>query len=261
MDKIRTDFKGGMPAIQEHFGYLQNAYGKAFEALVESLNYNLPGFILYGCQSVDNGSTYTISAGAIVLNGEILQVDSHNVTKQSGYTYTWSVDETDDPDGTMIFFDGSSKNVYAKRRGKVRGWIPPSGSYMLLGQEQKMEDLIKDLLPTYVEPNAPEWQELSYNNGWQEFTDPGFGKALFTKLFNGFVQIEGYVHPGSATSETVSQLPAGSRPASKVMFITPLHEKRVEIDVDGYIKIPNYYTGHVSYYLNVIFPTDRNNVV
>ncbi|MCF8218692.1 MAG: hypothetical protein K9J21_06890 [Bacteroidales bacterium] len=262
MDKLRTNFTGGLPAVQEIFKFMQDANLASFESIVKALNYSDPGFILYGCDYTDNGTNFTINSGAIVLNGEVLLVDSHNVSKTTNYRYTWCVEETDDPDGAMQFYDGSTNSVFAKRRGKVQAWLAPIGTYMDLGSEPRMTDLINDFLPSnLVQASVPDWYSLSYANGWDSYANSSHVQALYTKLFNGIVHLEGYVSPGSATGAIVAQLPTGYRPASYVRFVTPEYGKLVSIDKSGNISINLYDTGDTRYYFNIQFATDLSNLV
>lgn len=247
-----------MPAIQEHFDFIHNASYKAFEAIVKSFGYNAPGYILFGCNYTENASSYTINPGAIVLDGEILVVDGHTVSKQSGVSYFWYVDETDDPEGTMQFFDGNTYNVYAKRRGVVAAQVPPAGSYMYLGQEPRLPDLIHNLIGNNYVSNSPlSWISPTMLNGWTHNLSSGKQGLLYTKQANGIVKLIGHILPTNATGFVITQLPQGYRPAFTAQSNwVDLNGKLVTIETSGDVKINNYSTSDVNgYYIQAEFPT------
>ena len=253
MDKIRTSYKGGMPALQEHFSYMQEAYGKAFEAIVKSFNYDAPGYILWGCQFTETSSNYTIEPGAIVLDGEILLVNNHTIAKDSSVTYYWDIVETDDPEGEMQFYDGNTYNVYAKRRGKVKsGGIPTGINPLVLGQEPRLPDLIDNLVGGKYVNKGRSWHSPNYINGWSGYSGTDMAPVVYNKK-DDIVHIEGYVKPEAATSEVMAVLPVSYRPAHLVRYKTPEYAKNVRINPAGEIKIVSYATTDTRYYLNISF--------
>ncbi|MCF8219400.1 MAG: hypothetical protein K9J21_10520 [Bacteroidales bacterium] len=260
MDKIKTNYKGGMPALQEHFAYMQEAYSKAFEAIVKSFDYNEPGYILYGCHYTETSTDYTIEPGAVVLNGEILIVDGHTVTKQSGtlISYFWGVEETDDPNGEMAFYDGDTYNVYARRRGIIKVSTPPLGSYMVLGQEKRIPDLIDGLVgDNYVAKKLLSWISPVLLNGWTHQLANGKQGLLYTKQANGIVRVIGYILPSSATNHIITQLPQGYRPPFPVQSNwIDLNGKLATVETTGEVQINNYNTADsAGYYIHLEFPT------
>lgn len=258
MDKLRTDYKGGLPAVQEHFEFLQDAYSKGFELIVEALKYET-GFILYGCDFSEDSKKYTINSGAIVFEGEVLQVDSHTVTKETGRQYYWGIKETDDPDGDYQFYDGSSRNVYAKRRGVVKAGVPGTGKHIMnLGNESKLPDVLHDLIGhNYVDNKPLEWLSPDMMNGWQNDLDDDKQGVVFTKQANGIVKLIGYILPTSATDHKIMRLPEGYRPAFPVYSQwIDLNGKRIYIKPDGDVTINNYSTSDPSgYFISAEFPT------
>lgn len=89
----------------------------------------------------------------------------------------------------------------------------------------------------------PTWSNLTLQNLWENYAN-GYANAQFTKTQDGRIFIRGLVRYGTATQNTViARLPEGYRPEGRLVFqtsTTPNAAARIDIDVDGYIRI---YTG------------------
>lgn len=252
MDKLRTDKQGGYPAVIELFKFLQDSNINALSHLSQMLGTDT--YVLWGCNYTEDSSKYNISAGAWVWNGEIIQVDSHVCNKESDplIEYAWKLEETDDPDGQMQFYDGTSKNVFAKRRLKVvSGAFSQNAEFM--GSETRVSDLIDSLIGSNYMSASLSWLEPSYQNGWGGYSSGDMQPLKYAKQDNGIVFLEGYIDPSSQTGEIVFTLPPNYRPSNLAKIQTPEYMKSVQIFPNGEVKVLQPVSTDTRYYINISF--------
>jgi hypothetical protein len=104
MNKLLTDQTGGFDFFLDDLRYLDNALRDALTNVLRAFGDN---FIIQGCDVVGAN----ISAGYLMLNGEVIKVDAHAKT---GDYYSTSI--TYDPAGLKTFKNGQAHNTYEKKR-------------------------------------------------------------------------------------------------------------------------------------------------
>lgn len=189
MDKFITTDNGGTPHVLDDFRWFMGQESGS-EAIYQFLN-DLFGdisdnIILSGCDV--SGSSVT--AGWIVLDGEVLKVDAH--TKSDDYfvkvtTYDSSGDKTQQ--------SGATAQTYQKNRATLTA---SSGNLIYTG-----EKLIQDL-----------WiSETSLDNSW-------IGAVYYLRDMLGFIHLRGLASSagGASAGNSIFTLPSGYRPVSDSYF-------------------------------------------
>jgi hypothetical protein len=107
-----------MPIKKGTLAFLQQAHIENMEdlllALLGATGFSLAPIVLYGCVNSGSGSTYNISAGAVLFLGRICRVDSASFTLGGGQSAIYSLvttQYTTDAD-PVTFTDGVSRNVH-----------------------------------------------------------------------------------------------------------------------------------------------------
>jgi hypothetical protein len=114
MNKLLTTGTGGEPIYLDDLRWNDDAYRAAMTGIILGLS-GSNDCIIQGCDLVSS----TISAGYILLSGEILRVDSHIKTN----TYFAKV-VTYDASGQTQFKDGTTHQVYQKNRATCTSATP-----------------------------------------------------------------------------------------------------------------------------------------
>jgi len=106
MNKYLTNFFGGEPFKLDDIRFNDDSYRDAFNNLLLAWGTD---FIVSGCDV----ASYIVSAGYIMLNGELLKVDSHTI-QGAGF---FQKQVTYDSNGLKDFKNGNVNNTYQKNRG------------------------------------------------------------------------------------------------------------------------------------------------
>ena len=106
MNSLLVLVAGGFPYKLDDIRFVDDSYRDAFNNLLLAWGTD---FIVSGCEVI----SYTVSAGYIMLNGELLKVDSHTV-QGAGF---FQKQTTYDPNGLKNFKNGNVNNTYQKNRG------------------------------------------------------------------------------------------------------------------------------------------------
>jgi len=128
MKNLITTATGGFPFTLDRLRWMDEGHKEALKALCQSL---LPpgatSMILQGCEITTSATPdlYNVSAGWIYLETdlfkEICQVDAHSFTTGAGLGFQYSFWDNDYvyPNGSVIFFDGSTKQVDQLIKAKI----------------------------------------------------------------------------------------------------------------------------------------------
>jgi hypothetical protein len=128
MKNLITTAAGGFPFTLDRLRWMDEGHKEALKALCQSL---LPpgatSMILQGCEITTSATPdlYNVSAGWIYLETdlfkEICQVDAHSFTTGAGlgFQYSFWDNDYDYPNGSVIFFDGSTKQVDQLIKAKI----------------------------------------------------------------------------------------------------------------------------------------------
>ncbi|CAN5366996.1 hypothetical protein BH10PAT4_BH10PAT4_3130 [soil metagenome] len=86
----------------------------------------------------------------------------------------------------------------------------------------------------------PAWSTLTLKNSWVDYNGSNWTTAGYTQTSDGMIVLKGLIRSGTATSGTViGTLPAGYRPAERLLFQTGSNGAagRLDVDTNGDISI------------------------
>lgn len=127
MNKLITTETGGFPLNLDRIAWLQNSLR---EAITNMAKFYGNDYILYGSEvDVDTDlNTANVTAGAVVIGGEVCTVDAQAIVSIGAKVYLQIV-ETYDPSGSVVFLNATNKQVHAVRKAVLAsGASTPSGA-------------------------------------------------------------------------------------------------------------------------------------
>lgn len=86
MNKLLTEFEGGFPVTLDDFRFIDSAYRTAIERLCKGLFGTAETYIIEGCEVELVGNVYNVSAGAVLIDGEICEVAAQSLIKDPAQT-------------------------------------------------------------------------------------------------------------------------------------------------------------------------------
>jgi len=218
MNKLQTNYNGKMPFELDDLRWMDDAYREAFYALLSAFGIAPEdSFKLSGCVVTVNGNVYTTTAGYISLNGEILKVNAHSITKSLLHSVYWVLDVAYDIAGNEIFEDGNSHDTYEVRTAKLATGITQLPINVMMYNADYLSDKIASIIP--LEEN---WHYIGganepvFENLWTN--SPQERPLRFKKDINNYVHIEGVAIDGTM-GFGIFTLPVGYRPSVSLDFI------------------------------------------
>jgi len=121
MNKFITTNNGGLPYVLDDIRFEQDAVREAFLGLVNSWGVaNEESYILNGCE-ITVGATIDITAGHVVIQGEIYKVLAQSITATvpPGEELVFEVVTSFDPAGNKTFDSGATFDTYENRRAQL----------------------------------------------------------------------------------------------------------------------------------------------
>lgn len=125
MDRLNL-FQGGHPFRLDDIKHLQDGVELNWLQYLIAVGRGNP-FVLWGAELSVVGPDTLVTDGAIILNGEIIPVEAHQITTVAQTLY-WIIEETYSSINPRDYEDATTKNVNALRRGKLAfAATPPLG--------------------------------------------------------------------------------------------------------------------------------------
>ena len=119
MNKLDTTNNGKQPIFLNDIRFVDEANRNAFFALIKAISKD-ENRILYGCEiTTIVNDDYSIAEGAVVIQGEVLQVSAQNFTTTNLADTYFILQETDLAEGIRVFGNGSTHYVYKKRDAQI----------------------------------------------------------------------------------------------------------------------------------------------
>lgn len=202
---------GGWKLYTDDLGYFQTNIKTAIEAYLSRFTAVRSNFVYSGCQIVFDSLNNEIncSEGWVIVNGELLECEAHSVSPPTlETTYTWVLEETDDPAGAKINDDGNTIQAYKKRRAILQEIASPDNS---TDSYVSFEDALNRL---WRIGDIEHGRNISMpmQAGWS-FSSP----LYYRKNIDGMVTIDGATAGAStSTGSIMAELPIGYRPESDV---------------------------------------------
>jgi uncharacterized protein (TIGR02594 family) len=216
---------GGFPFDLDDLEFDQIAVRDAFKAIANIYGIlNADGCQLFGCERTSGGgSTINVAAGAVMLAGEIYNVNAHSYTSASpGEVTYWSVTSAFDPAGNEVFQDASSKDTYELRTASLvtttTGAAPADrlevgDSYSFY---EKMRRIINEDYHNIGDPGEP-----AFSNGWVDGSASTYNVPRFRLGADNKVHLSGRIDGSSSTSNTMFTLATSYRPANRIEGYLP----------------------------------------
>ena len=227
---------GGMPLEGDDLIWMQDAFKEALQGVTANFSDAEDGYlILSGCIYVFNGTTYSVSAGFVMLNNEICyHAGSTGISNLSNASFR--IVTTYDAAGNDVFQDGQSKNTYAIRNA-VAGNNLTDGAELILSSAKRLSVLMANNAFENVQPVS---LAVQFGNGWSSSSTNIFAAKRRGKL----VHLEGGVSGGSTNLDAI-RLPEGSRPGKTHRFTAYFDASnvnqdalvRVTVRTDGWISL------------------------
>lgn len=134
MNKFITTDNGGLPFQLDDLRFIDDSVRNAFKGILSAYGIDpADSFIISGCAVTSGfgGIVWDVAAGYISLDGEVLEVDAHSITKTllPGEAHFWQVVTSNDPAGLKTFQSTIGYNTYQIRKAQVTAAVP-GGGYM-----------------------------------------------------------------------------------------------------------------------------------
>ena len=130
MNKLDTTKLGKQPIYLDDYRFVESANFKGFSSIFDILT-NATNRILYGCALTNNGGGHwDITAGAIVIDKEVLEVSAESFTCSNIADCYFLLKGTDLPEGLRIFGNGDSHFVYKQRTAQIVETGSPTSSHL-----------------------------------------------------------------------------------------------------------------------------------
>ena len=136
MNKLITSPNGGFPWVLDDFRFENEQTRDAFHKLCQGLVGSITGdAIVVGVDITGSGSTLNVSAGYLIVAGELVRVDAHTVSniELGGDYYHVTITDTDLAAGTKTMSDGSTHEAYTSRRATIQVGSFPLGADVRFG--------------------------------------------------------------------------------------------------------------------------------
>jgi len=134
MNKLITLPDGGFPYVLDDIRWEQDAYRNALISIAKAVrNSATLDSILWGCNVTDNTTTFDVSAGAVIIDGEIHEVAAATglVKAASKTLYIAASTGTYDAGGLKTYQDATTHDAYEIRKAVVAIGIVPGGQINL----------------------------------------------------------------------------------------------------------------------------------
>lgn len=248
MNKLRTNYDGGMPLELDDIRFEQLAVREGFTAILSQIPVlNASGYILSGCAVTDLGASYLVGAGWVYISGEIYKVDEHEVTKGSaGCHYVFAIEVTYDPDGGETFEDTSVYDTYEVRKAKVIVNTDnpfTEVSYVQMESESGLLRLRNLIIMSFTDTETA-WNSVggsgmpAFEQSWQNLANE---PVAFKKDPLGAIWLQGVAERNGSADNLVFTLPSGYRPTQQITFTDMLGGSfnSVTILANGQVTVPS----------------------
>lgn len=182
-------------------------------------------YVLYGCRNSGSGSTYTISAGAILYNGEVFLVPAASFTTSGSNvavvsnvtTYLSGVDP-------VTFSDANTYNIHQDKTYAIVSASSGSGAF-------NYADVVFLNTPTYV----------TYASNYGDYAS-GADRLNYIRQGNKVTINGDFTRNSFAAATTVFTLPSGYRPTVNTLYksvynITDNNMTYLQIDTSGNVSL------------------------
>lgn len=217
MNFLKTTETGGFPFVLDDLRYMDAATRDAINKIVIGLNGGALNGVVEGMTITSDGvGGEIISAGYILVNGEVIRVDEHVVDSIDLVDYQKVViEETADPEGEKTFENGGIFDTYIKRRAKlVAGSNPvPPGTIVFRNTVGQLFPTLRQSILGELSSFLTSWSTIAGAaiTGWSSHASwGGAGSLRFKKTGKvGFINFRGTVDFTGSHNNFEFNAPAG----------------------------------------------------
>ena len=218
----KLDIKlGGHPRVADDFNFMLNAINEALTGLSSTLGYNnIKVVVLSGINLINSsGTTWDWTAGFVWIDREIFKVDAGTITLSTG-TLEWSVIQTIDSTGTVLYENGNTYDTYLIRRAKLVevGTPGPYSNSLAMKYSDLIVSIAKDGLANEAWKYIGAVGEPAFLNSWQNASTSIINQVSFRKNKFNQVSIRGLCMNSNFSNSrtTIFTLPIGYRPTHHI---------------------------------------------
>jgi len=232
MNKFITTDTGGLPYVLDDIRWVEDSNREGISDIVKGIvDSGTTDFILWGCNITDNTTTFDVSEGAIVFDGEIYHLAATTGLTKVALQYLIFRPSTGtyDSDGLKTFQDAATHDTYEIRIATATiGAIPGAGSYIIASTQgasaipEKRDQTFNNYIgsPTKISLGATSIDDTgTYNSGGTIIaaTTPFkfWKRGRMVECEGGFAYTGGFT---PIVTTLLGTLPAGYRPNSKIMM-------------------------------------------
>lgn len=213
MQYLKTTEREGHPLTLDDAGFIQDAFKDALNGFLKGFEGANNSFIITGCVISVSGGDIVISAGWVVLNGEIYEVEAGNfgpIAFLAPAPY-WKIEEIAVAPSPVYYEDNSLKNVHLKRRATLTGI--DTGGLIKYSDTKTFKSLLHDLM---LNGDTDFTMINSWDFGNLPVANAGYRKEGNRVFLRGDIRFTGGAVP--LTNLPFAQLPVGYRPSINWMF-------------------------------------------
>jgi hypothetical protein len=104
------------PVIKETLKHYDNQLTEVVNALCNSIKGSSGSFIVYGCEWTYSGGVFSMTSGAVFLNGELYLSDSYTNTMSMPSVFYGGITESFESIDPILFTDGNNYNVHQTKK-------------------------------------------------------------------------------------------------------------------------------------------------
>jgi hypothetical protein len=236
MRKLDTSLLGGFPFDLDDITWQNDGMIEAIEQIWRALGAN---YILRGCVVTEVGTnTYDISAGAVVMDGEVYLYAGQSGVVIPELSEAWFVlSATLDATGAEQFEDLVTRNAYVRRVAALTQAASAPAAPVCALRAQNLAQRLAELTGSVVVP----WAAISLTGDWALGGLP-YIRAEYRREGARIVRIRGAVNGSASTGATLGVLPVGFRPVGVIRFplvslSNPAVTRIAQIDTSGNIQV------------------------
>jgi len=249
MKLLDSNPNGGMFLEGDDLRWMDAGYRESFVSIMKAAGLTTTpfAFILYGCELTDGGTTWDVSAGAAVFNGEVCSVAAQSLTKDGTRSFILQATTVVDANGTEPFLDGVTHDTYKNVVGTfIKTLAFPIGvPYIVLVNSSN--SVAKDIYKNF-------WHSLVGRGSWFEIEPAAYvgnfaqgDKPFRIKKHGNMIEYVGNIAYPSAPSISISTdqlmfaFPAGCFPICEklipVKAATPTGVGYIQFKTNGEVRV------------------------
>jgi|GEM_PF-4828522 len=178
MNKLHTDINGGFPFSLDDLRWIDESIRDSIKGFMSTFGIaDTEAFILSGLVYTDNGTSFSLTEGYVVIEGEVCHFQAQTINNPpSGQAAYFEIDVTYDPTRLVTFENGMSHDVYEVRKAKLITGSDTTTGVTFYDDTKRIFDIIRE--------NLPELANIPSNT-----SDINGNKSDITLLISNYAQL------------------------------------------------------------------------